>query len=255
MKTQTLNTVFTGNAGPLMGEVNRLTSSIGSSLSGIASRGASLQSLSRTTGMGVAGAGKTAALEGMANVPGLTDAMAEMSRLHTSKLGGDAGVNVALRKMNIDRDNFWKQSAEKQAVMLASGLSKMSERDMRITAGLLPGGQDVWVNFAKQQRDRGLKRQQDLFGGLNNNLALNEEEARFWEVYQRSYEGSKQTMKQARTKILSKAVMLPVSHPAEVGAAALAPIIGGGPAGIAYGIYKLLKGIHNHTKNTAEAVK
>jgi hypothetical protein len=154
--------------------------------------------------------------------------------------------------MNIDRDNFWKQSAEKQAVMLATGLSKMSERDMRITAGLLPGGQDVWVNFAKQQRDRGLKRQQDLFGGLNDNLALTEDEARSWEVYQRWYEGSKQTIKQARTKVLTKAV---VTYPTEVGAAALAPIIGGGPAGIAYGIYKLLKGIHNHTKNTAESVK
>jgi hypothetical protein len=131
----------------------------------------------------------------------------------------------------------------------------MSERDMRITASLLPGGQDVWVNFAKQQKDKGLKRQQDLFMGLNDKLALNEDEARFWEVYQRSYEGTKATMKQARTKVLTKAVMFPFQHPAEAGAMALAPVIGGGPAGIAYGIYRLLKGIKKNTEATAENLK
>jgi len=126
---------------------------------------------------------------------------------------------------------------------------------MRITASLLPGGQAVWVNFAKQQRDRGLKNQQEMFMGLNDKLALNEDEARFWEVYQRSYEGTKATMKQARTKVLTKAVMFPFQHPAEAGAMALAPVIGGGPAGIAYGIYRLLKGIKKNTEATAENLK
>ena len=128
MKTQTLNTTFTGNAGPMMGEVNRLSGAIQTAMGGIFSRAQAIQNASRAYGMSASGVQAAARLGDASGVKGLADAVAQLANYR--QMGADMGRRGAGR-MGLNLKAYDTADEAGQFDMLAEGLAKIKDRRSR----------------------------------------------------------------------------------------------------------------------------
>jgi hypothetical protein len=151
MKTQTLNTVFTGNAAPLQSEVNKLVGNVNSAISGIMARSQASLAISRTTGMTAANAQSGARVETTLGLPGMTAAMAAIEKQRT--MGATGGVDMVLRKMGIAPGDFWKErDSNKRALMITENFGKLSKREQMIYGDILGGQGEMWMQAAGQEK-------------------------------------------------------------------------------------------------------
>jgi hypothetical protein len=148
-KTQVLNTVFKGDASGLTSEIGRLTNTVSSTLSGVFARANSALNISATSGVKPQQAQALARMESTLAIPGLAEAMSQITRRHTFKQ--DAGIRGALRRMKIDEGGFFKMQPAEQAEKLAEKLGEISDpRQRMITASML-GARDPFLSLAKQR--------------------------------------------------------------------------------------------------------
>jgi len=151
MKTQTLNTVFTGNAGPLQSEVNKLVSNVNNALSGISARAQSALGVSRTTGLPSGGTQEAGRLESITGIKGLTAGLVEMQRMKT--MGAAGGIDMVLGKMGVNPEKFWKeQDQAKRAQMIGQNFNKLSQRDQMIFGDILGGQGEAWMQYTAQTK-------------------------------------------------------------------------------------------------------
>ena len=148
MKTQQLNTIFTSNAGPAMGEVQRLAGSINSALSSVFARAQSIQNISRSTGMGQVAAQAAARMGATTGISGYGEAVAQMSKFNL--MGVKMGERAAGR-LGVDDKAFGAADAATQFDMLAEGLSKITDKKKRWRAAARTGlDADVLMQRAGQ---------------------------------------------------------------------------------------------------------
>lgn len=151
MKTQTLNTVFTGNAAPLQSEVNKLVSNVNSAISGIMARSQASLAISRTTGMTAGNAQSGARVEATLGIPGLTAAMAAIEKQRT--MGATGGIDMVLRKMGIAPGDFWREKdSNKRMLMITENFGKLSRREQMVYGDILGGQGESWMQAAGQEK-------------------------------------------------------------------------------------------------------
>lgn len=159
-KTQTLNTVFTGNASPMMGEVQRFSGAVNTAMLNIFSRVQAIQSLSRTTGMGTAGAQQAGRL-------GTEEAVAQLAKF--KMMGADMG-KMGARRLGLDAKEFAGANEAEQFEMLAEGLSKIKNKRRRwLRAASMGIGTEALLDRAGQyEMDPGLAERRAARAGQNN---------------------------------------------------------------------------------------
>jgi len=152
VKTQVLNTVFTGNAGPLQGEVNKLVGSVNMSMSSILSRAQALANIRATTGMRPADVQATKRMEETLGIPGLGGAMARIAQQRQWKQ--EAGVEAGLSRMGVPSKDFWGATSAQRAAMISEGLAKDKDLQSRMITASMLGNRDVFLAAAERAQGK-----------------------------------------------------------------------------------------------------
>jgi len=137
MKTQTLNTVFTVNAGQALGEVNRLGGAINTALGGIFAKAQAMQAAAAATGMKPTAVQSAERLGGITGISGYGEAVAQMAHLDLQTKGRMSAK--AAERLGIDEQAFGAADTTTRFDMLAQQLSKIKDKNERWRAAARTG--------------------------------------------------------------------------------------------------------------------
>lgn len=136
MKTQQLNTVFTGNAGQMMGEVQRFSGAVQNAMGSIFARAQAIMNVANVAGMRPMAVQAANRVEAVTNIPGYSNAVAQMA--HFRMQGANLDTEAATR-LGADMKAFGAADDVTRFEMIAERLSKIKDKNKRWQAAVNTG--------------------------------------------------------------------------------------------------------------------